>query len=76
MEKSKCCKAKVKVITDTDLGRAGTSYYMCCKCGLPCDIINEELDKEEILKLITDEITDAHLNGESTSRLTRLFNNI
>ena len=32
--------------------------------------------KEEILKLITEEIAQAHLEGDKTSRLTSLFNKI
>lgn len=35
--KSNCCNAEIKVITDEDLGRAGTSYYECSKCCNPCD---------------------------------------
>jgi methionyl-tRNA synthetase len=35
--KSNCCNAEMKVITDTDLGRAGTSHYECEACGKPCD---------------------------------------
>jgi len=32
--------------------------------------------KEKVKKDIEKEISEAHLNGESTSRLTRLFNNL
>jgi len=39
---SNCCKAEIKVITDTDLGRAGTSYYECQSCSKPCDPVQED----------------------------------
>ena len=35
-----------------------------------------EFEKFKIKADISKEIADAHCNGESTSRLTRLFNNI
>lgn len=35
---SKCCKAKVVV----HYGNEGTSYYVCKKCGSPCDVLQVE----------------------------------
>ena len=49
---SNCCKAEMKVITDTDLGRAGTSYYECIKCGKPCDIYVAKTWQEELENLM------------------------
>ena len=30
--KSTCCNAKVKIVGNV------TMYYVCCKCGNPCDV--------------------------------------
>jgi len=44
MPKSKCCKAKVKIVMAKDFfgdvpkQLIGTCYYICCKCNNPCDI--------------------------------------
>lgn len=35
-----------------------------------------EAERQRIQKLITDEIATAHLEGQSTSRLTSLFNRV
>ena len=50
---SNCCKAEMKVITDTDLGSLGTSYYECIKCGKPCDIYVVKTWQEKLNKLVT-----------------------
>ncbi len=34
-DKSKCCNASVKVEGDD---KEGTHYYVCNRCGKPCDI--------------------------------------
>jgi len=45
MPKSKCCKAKIKVIHGMSdfIGDKNptvcTMHYECCKCGKPCDIL-------------------------------------
>jgi hypothetical protein len=50
--KSNCCRSEVKVITDTDLGRAGTSYFECSKCGKSCDVMPQTKWEEEFEKNI------------------------
>lgn len=44
-EVSKCCGATV-ILNDNDVKQGQTYYYLCEKCGLPCDIVNTSAQPE------------------------------
>lgn len=54
--KSNCCKANVIVKGDT------TKYYVCSKCGKPCDIITNffDLTEKEREKIINNSAKQAN----------------
>lgn len=44
MCKSRCCKADVDVYSANE----GTSFYICMKCELPCDLTGMNYYRESI----------------------------
>jgi hypothetical protein len=51
MELSKCCKAPVTIGGEDD-GFGGTHYYVCTKCGKPCDVKGSIIGKYTRLRAI------------------------